>query len=129
MQANPAAVLLSGPGYGLDDYTLGAMVANEVALAVMVAAAIMSIQLVVRNTRAEEESGRAELVRAGVVGRRAALTAALLETALANAAIAAGADGRARGHRPRRRRLLRPGGRDRGHAGWCSAPSRREPRS
>ena len=57
------------------------MVANEVALAVMVAAAIMSIQLVVRNTRAEEESGRAELVRAGVVGRRAALTAALLEAA------------------------------------------------
>ena len=29
---NPAAVMLSGPGYGLDDYTLGAMVANEVAL-------------------------------------------------------------------------------------------------
>ena len=38
----------------------------------------MSIQLVVRHTRAEEESGRAELVRAGVVGRRAPLTAALL---------------------------------------------------
>jgi ABC-2 type transport system permease protein len=88
VQANPAAVLLSGPGYGLENYTLGALVANEVALAVMVAAAIMSIQLVVRNTRAEEESGRAELVRAGVVGRRAALTAALLETALANAAVA-----------------------------------------
>jgi ABC-2 type transport system permease protein len=88
VQANPAAVLLSGPGYGLENYTLGALVATEVALAVMVAAAIMSIQLVVRNTRAEEESGRAELVRAGVVGRRAALTAALLETALANAAVA-----------------------------------------
>ena len=88
VQANPAAVLLSGPGYGLDDYTLGALVANEVALAVMAAAAIMSIQLVVRNTRAEEESGRAELVRAGVVGRRAALTAALLETVVANAAVA-----------------------------------------
>ena len=99
VQANPAAVLLSGPGYGLDDYTLGAMVTNEVALAVMVAAAIMSIQLVVRHTRAEEESGRAELVRAGVVGRRAALTAALLEAAVANAGIAVVHDGRARGYR------------------------------
>lgn len=84
----PAGVLLSGPGYGTGDYTLGAMIANELALTVMVAAAIMSVQLVVRQTRAEEESGRAELVRAAVVGRRGALTAALLETALADAAIA-----------------------------------------
>lgn len=82
--ANPAGVLLSGPGYGLDHYTLGAMVANELTLTVMVAAAIMSIQLVVRQTRAEEESGRAELIRAAVVGRRAPLTAALLEAALAD---------------------------------------------
>jgi ABC-2 type transport system permease protein len=86
---NPAAVLLSGPGYGTADYSLGAMLANELGLSVMVAAAIMSIQLVVRHTRAEEESGRADLVRAGVVGRRAAMTAALLETAVANAAVAA----------------------------------------
>jgi ABC-2 type transport system permease protein len=49
----------------------------------------MSIQLVVRQTRAEEESGRAELVGAAAVGRRAPLTAALLETALADAAITA----------------------------------------
>jgi ABC-2 type transport system permease protein len=87
--SNPAGVLLSGPGYGTDHYTLGAMIANELSLTVMVAAAIMSIQLVVRHTRAEEESGRAELVRAAVVGRRAPLTAALLETAIADAAIVA----------------------------------------
>jgi ABC-2 type transport system permease protein len=86
--ANPAGVLLSGPGYGIDDYTLGAMIANELTLTVMVAAAIMSIQLVVRQTRAEEESGRAELIRAAVLGRPAPLTAALLEAALADAAIA-----------------------------------------
>ena len=47
------------------------MIANELALSVMIAVAMMSIQLVVRHTRAEEESGAAELVRAGVVGRRA----------------------------------------------------------
>jgi ABC-2 type transport system permease protein len=85
--SGPAGVLLSGPGYGIDHYTLGAMLANELALSVMVAAAIMSIQLVVRHTRAEEESGRAELVRAGIVGRRAPLTAALAVVALADAAV------------------------------------------
>jgi ABC-2 type transport system permease protein len=87
--STPAGVLLSGPGFGIHDYTLGAMIANELSLSVMVAAAIMSIQLVVRHTRAEEESGRAELVRAGIVGRRAPLTAALLEAALADLAVAA----------------------------------------
>jgi ABC-2 type transport system permease protein len=85
----PAGVLLSGPGYGSDNYTLGAMIANEISLTTLVAAAIMSIQLLVRQTRAEEESGRAELVRAAVVGRRAPLTAALLEIAIANAAVVA----------------------------------------
>ncbi|MFL6129627.1 MAG: ABC transporter permease [Mycobacteriales bacterium] len=84
---NPAGVMLSGPGYGTSDYTLGAMVANEVALTVLLATAIMSILQVVRHTRAEEEAGRAELVRAGVVGRRGPLTAALVVTGLADAAI------------------------------------------
>jgi ABC-2 type transport system permease protein len=84
---NPAGVLLSGPGYGLADYTLGAMVANELSFSVIVAVAIMSIQLVVRHTRAQEEGGQAELVRAGAVGRRAALTAALGVAALADAAV------------------------------------------
>lgn len=85
--SNPAGVLLSGPGYGTDHYTLGAMIANELALSVLVAAAIMSIQLVVRQTRAEEEAGRAELVRAAVVGRRAPLTAALCQAAVADTAV------------------------------------------
>ena len=38
----------------------------------------MAILLVVRHTRAEEETGRAELVGAGVVGRHAPLAAALI---------------------------------------------------
>jgi ABC-2 type transport system permease protein len=44
---------------------------------------------VVRHTRTEEESGRQELVNAGVVGRYAPLTAALLTAAVANLAVAA----------------------------------------
>src|SRR5699024_8083674 len=49
-------------------------------------AALMSILLITRHTRAEEESGRAELVRANVVGRQAHLTAALIVAVLANLA-------------------------------------------
>lgn len=86
--SSPAGIMLSGPQYGIEDYTLGAMIANEMALTVMVAVAIMSISLVVRHTRAEEETGRAELVRAGVVGRHAPATAAFVAAVVANAAIA-----------------------------------------
>ncbi|MGY1703765.1 ABC transporter permease [Geodermatophilus sp. SYSU D00697] len=85
----PAGVVLSGPGYGVEEgYPLGAMIANELTLSVVVAVAIMSIQAVVRHTRAQEEDGAAELVLAGAVGRRAPLTAALLLAGLADAAVA-----------------------------------------
>jgi ABC-2 type transport system permease protein len=42
----------------------------------------MGLLTVIRHTRAEERSGRAELVRANVVGRHAQLTAALILTTL-----------------------------------------------
>lgn len=80
----PSGALLAGPGYGLDDYTLGAMVANELLGMLAVAAALMSSFLVVRHTRAEEEAGRLDLVLAGAVGRRAPLAAALLAALVAN---------------------------------------------
>ena len=71
------ASLFTGPGYGIDDYDYGAMTANEMLPTTALAFALMSIFLVVRHTRAEEESERAELVRAAAVGRHAQLTAAL----------------------------------------------------
>ncbi|MFD7923285.1 ABC transporter permease [Streptomyces sp. NPDC059740] len=52
-------------------------------------AAVMSLVIVVRHTRDEEESGRQELLSAAVVGRHAPLTAALLAAAVANLALAA----------------------------------------
>ncbi|MGE7433393.1 ABC transporter permease [Kitasatospora sp. NPDC001175] len=52
-------------------------------------AGLMSILLVVRHTRADEEDGRLELVGAGAVGRRAPLTAALLTVLLADLLLAA----------------------------------------
>lgn len=86
---NPATVVLSGPGYGQDSYTYGAMVANEMGGMTAVIIALMSVFLLVRHTRGEEESGRAELVRAGVVGRYAPLTAALLTVTGVNVVLAA----------------------------------------
>ncbi|GII97817.1 ABC-2 type transport system permease protein [Sediminihabitans luteus] len=85
--SSPAAIMMTGPGYGTDDYTLGAMVANEFTLWVVAAVAIMNVLLVVRHTRAEEETGRAELVRAGVVGRRAPGLAAFCTAVVANLAV------------------------------------------
>jgi ABC-2 type transport system permease protein len=87
VMTTPAGIVLGGPGYGTENYTLGAMIANELGLSVMVAMAIMSLLLVVRHTRAEEDDGRAELLLSGTVGRRAPLLAALLLVGAANLAV------------------------------------------
>lgn len=81
---NAAAQLFVGPGYGIDHYTFGAMTANELLPLTALVFALMSVFLVVRHTRAEEELERADLVRAGMVGRLAAPTAAFIEVAGAN---------------------------------------------
>jgi ABC-2 type transport system permease protein len=52
--------------------------------------ALMSAFMVTRHTRAEEESGRAELVRATVVGRHAAPTAVLAVMVVTNLVVALG---------------------------------------
>ena len=53
-----------------------------------VLAALMSIFTIVRHTRQGEETGRSELLGAGAVGRHAELTAALIVTLVADAALA-----------------------------------------
>jgi ABC-2 type transport system permease protein len=50
--------------------------------------ALMSLLAVIRHTRAEEEAGRLELLRSGVVSRHAPLAAALLVTFAANVLLA-----------------------------------------
>ena len=90
VRGNSALIIQAGPGYGLDDPTLGAVVMNETALWLFIAAAVMSVFMVVRHTRTEEEAERAELVRAAPVGRHAALASAMIGTLVVNAAIAAG---------------------------------------
>lgn len=84
---NPAAIMMSGPLFSLDNYTFGAMLASELSLWVLLPAAIMSVLLAVRHTRGEEESGRLETLRALPVGRFAPPTAALVTVAVANVVV------------------------------------------
>ncbi|MFF3451190.1 ABC transporter permease [Streptomyces sp. NPDC002667] len=68
--------------------SLGGLTAWRIGAYAGVLAAIMSLTIVVRHTRDEEESGRQELVSAAMVGRRAPLTAALLAALVANGVLA-----------------------------------------
>jgi ABC-2 type transport system permease protein len=90
VRGNSAFIIQAGPGYGLDDPTVGAVVMNETAQWLFIAVAVMSVFMVVRHTRTEEETERAELVRAAPVGRHAALVATMIGTLLVNIAIAFG---------------------------------------
>ncbi len=73
--SNPATIALSGPPVGLD--TVAGAVAFEISFSVILVAALMAMFTVVRHTRADEEVGRTELVRAAQVGRHAPLLAAV----------------------------------------------------
>ncbi len=75
-----------GPIFGT---SLGAILMTETFGMLAVLVAIMSLQAVVRHTRLEEETGRAELVGSAVVGRHAPLTAAMLLTFAANLVVGA----------------------------------------
>ena len=79
---SPAGAIFGGPGDGYDAITLERVLSGQYGLYIMLGAALMALLSVTRHTRAEERSGRAELVRANVVGRSAQLTAALILTAL-----------------------------------------------
>lgn len=85
----PMGRLLSGPTFGYDDLSYDRFLVGTYGLYAMVLVALMSLFMVVRHTRAEEESGRAELIRSNVVGRHAALTAAVVVTVAANLIVGA----------------------------------------
>jgi len=78
VMSTPSGIVMGGPGYGLDDYTPSVAMANEGITWLVLSMAIMSILHVVRHTRAGEESGTSELVRASPVGRHATAFAAML---------------------------------------------------
>lgn len=76
VSSSPAAIVMSGPPQALD--TVGGITVFEINLTAAVGVALMAVFLTVRHTRAEEEAGRTELLRAGVLGRHAPLAAALI---------------------------------------------------
>ena len=86
--SSPAVIAMSGPPIALD--TLAGIVLNKVALTSIIGAALVAVLTVVRHTRAEEEEGRSEMLRATVVGRYAGGAAALSVATLVSVLIGAG---------------------------------------
>src|SRR5260370_4240347 len=74
----PAGMILGGPMFGGNETDLGAMMANELMLTLIIATSILSILTAIRHTRAAEESGAAEFVLSSGVGRHARPYAALV---------------------------------------------------
>lgn len=81
---NPAMTSMVGPGYGLDDYHIGAIVAHQMLLFTAVVVAIMNILLTIRHTRRDEEQGRIEVIRSLPVGRLSNAAATMLVLTIIN---------------------------------------------
>ncbi|HYO38113.1 MAG TPA: hypothetical protein VER39_00485 [Nocardioidaceae bacterium] len=73
--SSPATRLMNGRPTAVD--TLDGITVYESSTVAVLAVSLMSVFLVVRHTRAEEETGRSELLRSTVVGRHAATLAAV----------------------------------------------------
>lgn len=85
---NPAMEALFGKAIGMDDFTVGALYTQSMTIIGFVLIALMSILLVVRNTRTEEEEGILELVQALPVGRLAHTNATIILLVLTNVMLA-----------------------------------------
>jgi ABC-2 type transport system permease protein len=81
---NPALRFLYGRLYGS---SLGALTAWRYGMWAGIFAALMTIFVVIRHTRTDEEAGRLELAGSAAVGRQAALVAGLLTAAAASVAV------------------------------------------
>ena len=84
---NPIMVAMMGPVYGLDNYTSGAMYGGMMLLWYVIAVAVMNVFFVARHTRADEESGRGEVVRSLPVGRLSNINAAMVSAAVLNSVL------------------------------------------
>src|SRR5439155_27322477 len=81
-QHNAAAIAFNGPAQALN--TVGGQVAFQFGAAGLVLVALMSLFMIGRLTRGEEESGRLEMVRSLSVGSHAPTIAASLNVAVMN---------------------------------------------
>src|SRR5699024_9085692 len=81
---NPAITVMLGPGYGLDNYTDGAMMAHFMLVFTAIATGIMGILLTARHTREDEEEGRIEMIRSLPVGALSPLTSTFIIVTITN---------------------------------------------
>src|SRR5262249_18683402 len=81
IRSNPALLFLYGQLHGS---SLGAIAAWRYLAYAAIGTALMSTFLVVRHTRADEETGRLELVGSTAVGRHVPLVVAMLVASVAN---------------------------------------------
>ncbi|MCX0272377.1 ABC transporter permease [Nocardia zapadnayensis] len=88
MAGNAAMIAMAGPPRVLD--TVAGQVAFQSSAFGMAVAGLMSMFLIGRHTRSNEETGRDELIRSAVVGRYAPPAAAALVTVGANIILGAG---------------------------------------
>src|SRR5699024_5994198 len=86
---HPGMPPLTVPRYALDEATFPRFVVGMSGVVLMLGAALMSILTISRHTRTEEQTGRAELVRANVTGRHTQLIAALVLTVFMNLLLSA----------------------------------------
>jgi ABC-2 type transport system permease protein len=86
MNGTPSLVAMYGKVY--DPSSLGALAMWKFSGFGAALVAVLAVITVIRHTRGEEENGRLELVGSAVVGRHAALTAALLLAAGVNLLLA-----------------------------------------
>ncbi len=82
---NAAFIAMLGPDRALN--TLGGQVAWQSVAFGIIVAGLMSMFIIGRHTRAEEESGRDELIRSAVVARNAPMIAAAVVAVGANVAL------------------------------------------
>jgi ABC-2 type transport system permease protein len=83
-----ATIAMTGPPTALD--TIGGITVFEVEPTALIGIALMTIFLTLRHTRQDEEAGRTELLRAGVLGRNADLAAIGLVQTAASVVVGAG---------------------------------------
>lgn len=84
---NPAMVAMVGPA-DFENYTIGVMTAHQMLIFTAIVVGLMSILLVSRHTRADEEDGRIELIRSLPVGRLSQLHATMMVYVVINIILA-----------------------------------------
>jgi ABC-2 type transport system permease protein len=82
MESNAGFIAMAGPARALN--TIGGQVTWQSAAFGAILTGLMSMFLIGRHTRAEEETGRDELLRAAAVGRQSTTVAAFLTAAAAS---------------------------------------------